>query len=423
MRGTFYLWNQSDSNQSAITLPKNIGRAFVKIHKYIKAKTGSILDQELSQQTKISLKTIHSMVDIGLLQSSRRPVQEAKKPAFQSKNKAMDSIPASIRDMQFPTTSFFRVPKNFPIKSVDVALIGLPIAEPGPESEGTEVGYHLLRQRTMRLNWLDIFKDGIYSEMIMNGSPQVICKDIALADCGFVNSDGKKLLQVIKEIKQHLKGLIKAGTRPIFVGGDHSITYPIILAWEQIDPKSIKDLTIVHLDAHHDYYMYETPVFAHGAPIFNILETTSVKKVLSFGLRRFHDGRCTSTFVKARERHLASGRLKQFGIFETLECVREPSKLNTILGAKSKIFLTIDIDCLSSDLVDGATSTPQKGTGFSWHELFRFIDEVSKQCEIVGVDIVEYSPCGKMATATLPALTGFLLFLIDILGRQSQKMK
>lgn len=106
------------------------------------------------------------------------------------------------------------------------------------------------------------------------------------------------------------------------------------------------------------------------------------------------------------------------------------SILDRELGQQTKISLQFPITSFfrfpknsPPNSADGATGTPLKGQSLAWYKRFRFIDEVSNRSEIVGVNIVKHFPCGKMATATLPALTGFLLFLIEILGRQSLKGK
>ena len=70
----------------------------------------------------------------------------------------------------------------------------------------------------------------------------------------------------------------------------------------------------------------------------------------------------------------------------------EPPPHLDVLAALSspKVYISVDLDCLDPSLMP-AVGTPEPG-GLSWSQLTGLIEEVSKQREIVGFDIVELSP-------------------------------
>src|SRR5579864_4716561 len=69
---------------------------------------------------------------------------------------------------------------------------------------------------------------------------------------------------------------------PVCLGGDHSITYPIVRAFA----KRFTDLTIVHFDAHPDLYdEFEGNRYSHACPFARIMEGKLAKRLIQVGIR------------------------------------------------------------------------------------------------------------------------------------------
>ena len=83
-------------------------------------------------------------------------------------------------------------------------------------------------------------------------------------------------------IEAEVGALIDAGKRPVSLGGDHSITFPIVKAVGQRHP----GLTIFHFDAHPDLYEeFEGNRLSHACPFARIMEAGLAKRLVQIGIR------------------------------------------------------------------------------------------------------------------------------------------
>ena len=85
-------------------------------------------------------------------------------------------------------------------------------------------------------------------------------------------------------IENSVHTLIADGLMPISLGGDHSITYPIVRAFA----RKYNDLSILHFDAHPDIYdNYQGNRNSHASPFARIMEEKLVKRLVQVGIRTF----------------------------------------------------------------------------------------------------------------------------------------
>ena len=85
-------------------------------------------------------------------------------------------------------------------------------------------------------------------------------------------------------IENSVSTLIADGLAPISLGGDHSITYPIVRAFA----RKYKDLSILHFDAHPDLYEnFRGNPNSHASPFARIMEQKLVKRLVQVGIRTF----------------------------------------------------------------------------------------------------------------------------------------
>jgi arginase len=76
--------------------------------------------------------------------------------------------------------------------------------------------------------------------------------------------------------------LLEQGKRPVSLGGDHSITYPIVKAVGRVHPQ----LTIFHFDAHPDLYdEFGGNRLSHACPFARIMESGLAKRLVQIGIR------------------------------------------------------------------------------------------------------------------------------------------
>ncbi len=155
---------------------------------------------------------------------------------------------------------------------------------------------------------------------------------------------------------------------PVFIGGDHSVTYPAIKGFAS----SKKDLTLLQIDAHPDLYDdFEGNPFSHASPFARIMENGLVKRLIQVGIR--------TLTVHQRD------QVKRFGV----ECheMRNGSSFKD-LQLDGPVYMTIDMDGLDPAFAPGV-SHPEPG-GLTSREVINLIHRAGPN--LVGGDVVEYNP-------------------------------
>src|ERR1700676_554812 len=106
----------------------------------------------------------------------------------------------------------------------------------------------------------------------------------AFADAGDLqlSNSRERIEQDFAAIEQAVAELLKKDERPVSLGGDHSVTYPILKAFGHRDA----ELTIVHFDAHADLYdEFEGSRVSHACPFARVMEERLAKRLVQIGIR------------------------------------------------------------------------------------------------------------------------------------------
>jgi agmatinase len=186
---------------------------------------------------------------------------------------------------------------------------------------------------------------------------------------------------VARAIQQRLDPLFAAGKLPVSLGGEHSITGPIVAAAHKSHP----DLAVIQFDAHADLraeFLNES--HSHATAMHQAAASVGPDRVFQFGIR------------SGTEEEFRIGRhLHPFSALAPLKTARPE-----FLG--HPLYVTIDIDVLDPAVMP-AVATPEPG-GISYTELLQALLEL-RGCRIVGLDIVEYNPLANrdLAPASLVA--------------------
>jgi agmatinase len=191
-------------------------------------------------------------------------------------------------------------------------------------------------------------------------------------------------------IEARVGELIDEGKRPVSLGGDHSITFPIVKAVARRYP----ELTIFHFDAHPDLYEeFEGNRLSHACPFARIMEAGLAKRLVQIGIRTLN-------------RHQKE-QAERFGV-EVVEMRKLPAYEK--LKAAGPVYITFDMDVLDPAFVPGISH--REPGGMSVREAIAHLHAIDG--EIVGADVVEYNPVQDVAgiTATVAAKV-----LKEILGK------
>jgi agmatinase len=195
-------------------------------------------------------------------------------------------------------------------------------------------------------------------------------------------------------IENAIAKLLKRKISTITLGGDHSITYPIICAYSASYP----DLNILQLDAHPDLYdeLYGNRQ-SHGCPFARIMEENLIKRLVQVGIR--------SMTNHHRE------QAQRFGV----EIVHMSENTWTDkLSFDGPVYLSLDLDCLDPAFAPGVSH--HEPGGMSTREVIRIIQNL--QGNLVGADIVELNP--QRDSQDITAMVAAKL-LREILGRMLEK--
>ena len=172
----------------------------------------------------------------------------------------------------------------------------------------------------------------------------------------------------LAEIESFAAELLSSGMRTIFLGGDHSISYPLVRA----HANKYADLTILHLDAHADLYdTFEGSRYSNACPFARIMEENLVRKLYQAGIRT-----------------LTPHQREQAARFNVEVCEMKDRRSLKPPQSGAPLYLSLDLDVLDPAFAPGV-SHPEPG-GYTTREVLDIIQAID--APLIGADIVEYNP-------------------------------
>ncbi|MCX5821977.1 MAG: agmatinase [Deltaproteobacteria bacterium] len=273
--------------------------------------------------------------------------------------------------------TFCRTPQVLSLDDIesDIAILGIPFDEGVGFRPGTRFGPRSIREYSMRFPCFGSSSaDRGYWDI---DKRQRFLSNVRMADCGDVDIVPLDLPYVYRQIDEAMKGILNKGAFPVVLGGDHSITYPVVRAFEGMGP-----LSLIHLDAHLDRRESILGVkYGHGSPIRRISELDFIETIVSLGMRGLRTPE--KDFLDAEKRGdvlISSRSIQQSGIENTL---RQIPNLE-------RCYVTIDIDVLDPSVAPG-TGTPE-ADGLSYSCVKDILWGIAEKSKVVGFDLVEVNP-------------------------------
>ena len=285
---------------------------------------------------------------------------------------------------------------NHDFADLDVALFGVPMDLGVTNRAGARLGPRAVRA---------VERIGPY-EHALRVAP---VSTLRFADVGDVPMTSRfSLDQCHADIEAYARTLVRAGCIPLAVGGDHSISLPILRALGASRP-----VGLVHIDAHCDTSgAYEGAKFHHGGP-FRLAVLDGVldpERTVQIGIRG------PAEFLW--EFSYDSGMTVIHA--EALDAMGLPAviaKARAVVG-DGPTYVSFDIDSIDPGLAPG-TGTPEVG-GLLPREALAIVRGLAG-IDIVGGDVVEVAPQydATTATAQIGAQMLFELLCLVALGRRS----
>jgi len=183
-------------------------------------------------------------------------------------------------------------------------------------------------------------------------------------------------VQMLAEIERFIGELLTRDFRPISLGGDHAVTFPILKAFATKYP----ELTILLFDAHSDLYdQYQGNRYSHACPFARIVEDALAKRVVQVGIRT----------LNRTQREQA----KRFGV----EIIQMKDWRDTReLIFPGPLYISFDLDALDPAFAPGVAH-PEPG-GFTTRQVIDSL--LALKADVVGADIVEFNPRRDVAHLT-----------------------
>ena len=199
----------------------------------------------------------------------------------------------------------------------------------------------------------------------------------ALIDAGDLDFAGLDRAAIRARIEAGVTEILDAGSTPLVLGGDHSITYPVVRAMARRYPK----LDLLHFDAHGDLFdQYEGSRFSHACPFARIMEEKLANRLVQVGIRT----------LSRHQREQA----ERFGV--EIHEMRDWTGPMTLSFA-GPLYVSLDIDVLDPAFAHGI-SHPEPG-GLSVRDVVAMIQRV-KAGRLVGADVVEFNPINDASPRT-----------------------
>jgi arginase len=171
-----------------------------------------------------------------------------------------------------------------------------------------------------------------------------------------------------QETERAASRLYKTGLKVLALGGDHSVTFPLVKAAAQFHP----DLTILHFDAHPDLYdNFEDNPHSHASPLARVMESGLARRLVQVGIRT----------MNGHQRQQAT----RFGVeVLTMQDWRKVFDLSF----ESPLYVTFDMDCLDPAFAPGIAH--REPGGLSTRDALSVIQSLN--ANLIGADIVEFNP-------------------------------
>lgn len=295
--------------------------------------------------------------------------------------------------------TFGRQPFRRDVRGVDVVVVGVPYDGATSYRSGARFGPRAIREQSLLL-W------GYHNALAV--SPFRALKVIDFGDLDVVPVNVE---ETQRTVESQVCEIVSAGPTVLALGGDHSITLPLLRA----HAKKYGPLAVIHFDAHPDTWDSEFAgsKYSHGTTFRRALEEQLINPsaYIQIGIRGPTIGPGDyADAIRLGARMITLDEAVFSGIPAVIQEVRQR------VGTQS-VYLSFDIDVLDPAFAPG-TGTPEVG-GFTSHQILQMLRGLSG-LNFIGYDVVEVAPPFDHSgiTAILAANLAFEFLALQSLRRQ-----
>jgi agmatinase len=272
----------------------------------------------------------------------------------------------------------------------DFAVLGVPFDEGTWGQPGERYGPREMRESSQEYN--HDLTEGFY---YIDGDRTTL-KGKRWVDVGDVLVMPTTPAKTNDLVTEAVKKILAKKAFPIVIGGDHSITFPVVRAFDGMP------LTLIHLDAHLDTWNGGPGNLDHASWVLRTAKLPQVQKIVQIGMRGIaNDPEATGNARALHNQIITSEEIHRKGVAAALAQVPEGGN----------IYVSFDVDVMDPTLAPG-TGTLEPG-GLSFAEMDELVTGLMKKGKLVGMDVVEVNPLRDSSGRT--AQTAIRL-MIDMLG-------
>ena len=244
-------------------------------------------------------------------------------------------------------------------ESARTVLLGCPFDKTASFRRGARLGPQAIREAS---DCLETYSPHLDKDL----------ENAALCDLGDVDFASDDTGAVLDSIRAEAREIFRAGKRPIFLGGEHLVSFPAVEAALELFPS----LAVFQWDAHADLrddYLGEK--LSHACVMRRILDLEGIGPLRQFGIR--------------------SGAREEFEWMRANETLRPltPEGVESVLEEMGgrPIYLTLDVDVLNPGEMPGTGSPEPGGPGFDvLNDCISVLND--SDAKIIGADVVELAP-------------------------------
>ena len=318
-------------------------------------------------------------------------------------NQAKDLLEAT--DVLSGTSTLWGMPvcNNIDELSADIAFLGVPYDGGGELfcRANTKFAPKAMREARTTFAYTDPVLGTSANGWFDMDTEEWLLKGVTMADCGNVNirpdlNNERNFNRTTTTVKR----ILDRGAVPLVIGGDHTISFPVVRAFDRFDP-----LDIVHFDAHLDFLDQRggSDMF-NATPIRRISELPFIHNITTIGVRCPANPNSKEMYDSALKRGvklITADMFRKIGVSKVVESVPQAKNL----------YVTFDIDVLDPSVAPGQ-SFPQPG-GLTYLEMRDALIGVAKKGKVVGIDLVCISPVNDCSQMTTHAAAELLLNLVS----------
>jgi agmatinase len=271
----------------------------------------------------------------------------------------------------------------------DIAVVGVPFDEGTWNAPGTRYGPRELREGTAMYKMCDLSLGFYYIE-----GDRTVLKGKHWADVGDVETWPTVPAQTNDSVTRELRAILAKKAFPVVLGGDHSITFPVLRAYDV-------PLTLIHFDAHLDTWTGAPGNLDHASWVNRAAKLPNVKKIIQIGMRGLaNDFEAMDNVRKINSTIITSEQIHRRGAEWALSQI--PKSEN--------IYVSLDVDVMDPTVAPG-TGTLEPG-GLSFFQLDDLLTGLAAKGRLIGMDVVEVDDRDHSGRTAQTAVR----LIIDLLG-------